>query len=233
MAFFRIFPMAMALSLGACLLGMIPAAQADPYLRVCRNGVIYYYFDSHGEKKNQASLFSGKNLKISPQAQRRLSVQDLEPLIQEASSSHNVPPSLIKAVIRVESNFNSNATSPKGAQGLMQLMPGTAGDLQVVNPYDQRENIWGGVKYLRLLLEKFGNRLPLALAAYNAGPKRVEQRQGVPAIPETQGFVRDVCTMFLEYSKQEPPGPATIPSPAPENQAKGQMSAPPTPTSGK
>ena len=121
-------------------------------------------------------------------------------MIQEASRSHNVPPSLIKAVIRVESNFNPSATSPKGAQGLMQLMPGTADDLMVANPYDPRENISGGVRYLRMLLEKFNNRLPLALAAYNAGPKRVSQRLEVPAIPETQGFVQDVCTEFLKYS---------------------------------
>jgi hypothetical protein len=104
-------------------------------------------------------------------------------------------------VIRVESNFNPAATSPKGAQGLMQLMPGTAEQLQVSNPYDIRENIAAGTRYLGMLLQKFDNNLALALAAYNAGPQRVEKYQMVPNIKETQGFGRDVCTNFLQYSK--------------------------------
>ncbi len=86
----------------------------------------------------------------------------------------------------------------------MQLMPRTADDLMVANPYDPRENISGGVRYLRMLLEKFNYRLPLALAAYNAGPQRVSQRQEFPAIPETQWFVHDVCTNFMKYSKESP-----------------------------
>jgi soluble lytic murein transglycosylase-like protein len=102
----------------------------------------------------------------------------------------------------VESNFNPAATSPKGAQGLMQLMPGTAEQLQVSNPYDIRENIAAGTRYLGMLLQKFDNNLALALAAYNAGPQRVEKCQTVPNIKETQGFVRDVCTNFFQYSKE-------------------------------
>ncbi len=99
----------------------------------------------------------------------------------------------------------------------MQLMPGTADDLKVTDSYDPRENVNGGVRYLRQLLDKFNNRLPLALAAYNAGPKRVEQRLEVPAIPETQGFVQDVCTHFLKYSKEPAvaPAPGTAPAPSP------------------
>ena len=124
----------------------------------------------------------------------------MEPCIQSAGRNHKLPPALIKAVIRVESNFNPEATSPKGAQGLMQLMPGTAEQLQVSNPYDIQENIRGGSRYLGMMLQKFNYNLPLALAAYNAGPGRVERCQGVPQIQETQRFVRDVCTSFLQYS---------------------------------
>lgn len=141
---------------------------------------------------------------IRPPCRNKLSPQELDPLVHEASRQHNLPPSLIRAVIRVESNFNPAATSPKGAQGLMQLMPATAEQLQVSNPYDIRENIWAGTRYLKMLLQKFNNQLPLALAAYNAGPQRVQQSQGIPPIEETQGFVRDVCTNFLKYSYTSP-----------------------------
>ena len=98
-----------------------------------------------------------------PQSFKKLSPQELEPLIKSASQQHNLPDALIKAVIRVESNFNPAATSPKGAQGLMQLMPGTAEQLQVTNPYDIKENIWAGTRYLGMLLQKFNNNLPMAL----------------------------------------------------------------------
>ena len=165
--------------------------------------MVYYYFSNRGAIRRPSFRPLVKIPVTSPKARRRASPQELEPLIQEASRRHHLPPSLVKAVIRVESNFNSAATSPKGAQGLMQLMPGTAEDLKVADPYDPRENVWGGARYLRMLLEKFNFQLPLALAAYNAGPQRVSQHHQVPAIPETQGFVQDVCTEFLKYNKKQ------------------------------
>ena len=135
----------------------------------------------------------------------KLSAQELEPWIKWASQNHNIPPALIKAVIRVESNFNPSAKSPKGAQGLMQLMPGTAKQLQVTDAYDIKENISGGTRYLGMLLQQFNGNLPLTLAAYNVGPQRVARCQGIPPIKETQGFVRDVCTNFLQYSGDPAP----------------------------
>lgn len=135
------------------------------------------------------------------------SAPSLQPIIQEASNYYNVPPALIKAVIRVESNFNPAALSPKGAQGLMQLMPATAADLQVANPYDIKENIFAGTRYLSLLLQKFNHKLPYALAAYNAGPQRVDRHQDVPPIAETQEFVRNVCLHFLRYEAEKSAGP--------------------------
>jgi len=185
----------------AFTIGHIHVLGAERFIRVCKNGVIYYYFDNKMDETNHDYKMMNRLVRIPPPPpQNRLGASDLGPLIKSASRQHNLPESLIKAVIRVESNFNPSATSPKGAQGLMQLMPGTADQLQVVNPYDIQENIWGGTRYLRWLLEKFNYNLPLALAAYNAGPQRVEQFQGVPPIRETQGFVRDVCTTFLQYS---------------------------------
>lgn len=186
--------------------GNIPGAQAQTFQRVYKNGVIYYYFSSRGEGGPRQPYFrSGENKIIRPSVGRKVSPLELEPVVQEASRHYNLPSPLIKAVIRVESNFVPTATSPKGAQGLMQLMPGTATELQVRNPYDIRENIWAGTHYLYLMLEKFGYRLPLALAAYNAGPQRVEQHQDIPPIKETQGFVRDVCVNFLQYSGESCP----------------------------
>lgn len=196
--------MAIILVSGILMVIKTPEVQADPYLRVCKNGVIYYYFTQREAKKTEPFLHSGKIRLPRPNPANKISTQEMEPLIQEAARSHNLPPSLIKAVIRVESNFYPTATSPKGAQGLMQLMPETADHLRVANPYDIRENVWAGTRYLYMLLEKFNNRLHLALAAYNAGPQRVEKYQGVPPIKETQDFVRDVCTNFLQYTEGKP-----------------------------
>jgi soluble lytic murein transglycosylase len=131
-----------------------------------------------------------------PLSNKTLSVRELEAWITWASRNHKMPPALIKAVIRVESNFNPVATSPKGAQGLMQLMPGIAEQLQIAKPYDPQENIWAGTRYLGILLKKFHNNPPMALATYNVGPERVERCRGIPPIDETRGFVRDVGIIF-------------------------------------
>ena len=182
-------------------------------MRVCKDGVIHYYFTNRPSQKPSVTRLARRNQPPHPLGRPRPSPGELEPLIHEVSQQHNLPASLIKAVIRVESNFNPEATSPKGAQGLMQLMPGTAEDLQVVNPYDAQENVWAGTRYLKMLLEKFNNRLPLALAAYNAGPKRVDQHQDVPPIRETQNFVRNVCENFVKYSGEQPPKKSGNPPP--------------------
>jgi soluble lytic murein transglycosylase-like protein len=188
--------------------GNVAVAQSQSFQRVYKNGVIYYYFSSREEGGLRQSYLRSRDYKIiRPPVGRKVSPQELEPVVQEAGRHYNLPPTLIKAVIRVESNFVDTATSPKGAQGLMQLMPGTADDLQVRNPYDIRENIWAGTRYLGMLLQKFNHNLPLALAAYNIGPRRIQLYQGIPPIRETQGFVRDVCTNFLLYSEGEPAPP--------------------------
>jgi soluble lytic murein transglycosylase-like protein len=125
----------------------------------------------------------------------------LRPLTVEAARANDLPVSLVEAVIRVESNFTPHAVSPKGAMGLMQLMPGTARDLGVEDPFCPRQNIHAGSRYLRLLLNLFGQDLPLALAAYNAGFRRVLEHGGrVPPIPETQDFVSRV---LQEYTQRE------------------------------
>ena len=116
-----------------------------------------------------------------------------EDLVREHSQRQSLRPELVRAVIQVESGFNPSATSPKGAMGLMQLMPDTARQLGVSNAYDPEENIRGGTTYLRQLLNKFGNE-QLALAAYNAGPGAVDKYDGVPPYRETKDYVRRVGT---------------------------------------
>jgi soluble lytic murein transglycosylase-like protein len=127
----------------------------------------------------------------------------LEPIIQEAAQVYGLPASLIRAVIKVESNFASWAVSPKGAMGLMQLMPGTATFLGVREPFNPRENILGGSRYLRLLIDFFGGSVPLALAGYNAGYQRVVAcGYRVPDIKETQEFLSQVMGWYLAEEKK-------------------------------
>lgn len=129
----------------------------------------------------------------------RLPEGDTGPYVQEikaAAERYGVPIKLVSAVIRAESGFNARAVSPKGARGLMQLMPTTAATLGVRNSFDPRENIDGGVRHLRALIDRFPNRLPLALAAYNAGEKAVTQYNGIPPYPETQDYVSKVLYFY-------------------------------------
>ena len=129
----------------------------------------------------------------------RAEPQALDGYIQAAALNHQVDPLLIRAVIKAESNFDSNAVSAKGAQGLMQLMPGTAKNLSVANPFDPLQNINGGTKYLRRLLDSYNGDIWLSLAAYNAGPGNVTP-QGMKAyIPETQEYVAKVMGHYSLY----------------------------------
>ncbi len=120
----------------------------------------------------------------------------LEPLIERHASASNLDPRLVRAVIQVESGYNQRARSNKGAIGLMQLMPETASELAVRDPYDADENLRGGTTYLRQMIDTFPASLEMALAAYNAGPGAVERHRGVPPFPDTIDYVRRVMSLF-------------------------------------
>lgn len=121
---------------------------------------------------------------------------NLNELVSEASSRYRLDPDLVNSVIKAESGFNVRAVSPKGARGLMQLMPGTASQLGVPNAFDPEANVDGGTKYLRELLERYNFDIVKALAAYNAGPHRVEQYGGVPPYYETRAYVARIVKDF-------------------------------------
>jgi hypothetical protein len=129
-------------------------------------------------------------------AQKFQSSTDLNEVVRAASGTYHLDPDLVSSVIRAESGFNVRAVSPKGAQGLMQLMPQTASQLGVQNAFDPQANVEGGARYLRELLERYDFDLIKALAAYNAGPQRVEQYGGVPPYYETKAYVARIVRDF-------------------------------------
>jgi soluble lytic murein transglycosylase-like protein len=138
----------------------------------------------------------------SVQRTRRLSTKlvalpdtHLEPMIARHSGNQNLDPRLVRALIQAESGYNVRALSNKGAIGLMQLMPGTASELNV-NPYDPDQNIQGGTMYLRQMIDHFAGKVELAIAAYNAGPGAVEKHRGIPPFAETRDYVKRVLALW-------------------------------------
>jgi len=130
------------------------------------------------------------------------SPHSLDQRIKDAALRSALDPSLIKAVIQIESNFESRATSPKGAQGLMQLMPQTAQSQGMRHPFHVTENLMAGCDYLRQLINKYRGNLELALAAYNAGPRNVEKFKGVPPFPETRHYVKKVLKTYQKIKSR-------------------------------
>ncbi len=145
---------------------------------------------------------------------------DLKAIVEEASKTHSIDPDLINSVIHAESRFNPRAVSPKGAQGLMQLMPGTASQLGVTNAFDPHANVNAGTRYLNDLLIRYNDDVIKALAAYNAGPHRVDQYKGVPPYRETRNYVASIIRDFnqkklaqQQAKAQQNPSPAALKKP--------------------
>jgi soluble lytic murein transglycosylase-like protein len=170
------------------------------------SGVIYY---TNAPSEGQARLAIRelpRPLPVSALSPSRLPPdagnQGFDQLIRTTAKAYDVEYALVKAVIKAESGFNHKAVSPKGAQGLMQLMPATARLRGVRDVFNPRDNVEGGVRHLKWLLDRYGGNVPYAVAAYNAGEKRVEDAGGIPNIPETREYLARVLRYRENYRRE-------------------------------
>ena len=188
----------------------IAAASAEVFKYVDEDGVICYTDAPLGKKAEKVLADTDKKVL------RNKNITEKKPVlqttyshyVQKAAQKYDIEPELIHAVIRTESNGNHRAVSKKGAIGLMQLMPSTANDMNVGNPFNPEENIEGGTRYLKYLIEKFNGNLTLALAAYNSGPKTVEKYGNVPPITETRQYVNKVFSLYNGKKQYALSGPS-------------------------
>lgn len=184
----------------ACLVTAIPAA-ADIYRYEDDEGIVHFT-DAPTDRRFKIfmrDLKKDRELRTRLQFSRSVNPAEYENIIKACADKYGVNPSLIKAVIHAESGYNPNAVSSKGASGLMQLMPGTARSLKVANRFDPKDNVEGGVKYLRFLLDTFRGDVSLALAAYNAGLNKVAKYGGIPPYAETRTYVNRVLAYMQSY----------------------------------
>lgn len=147
----------------------------------------------------------------------RVSAAEIDAAIEQSATRHGVDANLVRALVKVESNFNPNAVSNKGAMGLMQLMPRTASGLSVSNPFDPQQNVDAGVRHLKQLLNNFGGDVRLSLAAYNAGEGAIKRNGGVPHYAETQNYVRRITDLYWNKN-----GTAFGPMSAPVHMYRGE-----------
>ena len=179
-----------------CLLSLLNPSilRADIYYYVDQNGV--WHFTNIKNDTHYRLYLKSMNKRADQY------IRDYEDIITAAAQRFGIEPALIKAIIKSESDFDHQAISTDGAQGLMQLMPSTAVEMDVSNPMDPEENIFGGARYLSILIRHFRD-VSLAVAAYNAGPRNVEHFKGIPPFPETLRFVRRVLKCYQMYRNQK------------------------------
>jgi soluble lytic murein transglycosylase len=185
-------------------LGLGSPAAADPqiYRYIAPDGTIHYANAPMTGSYRPYSIRSdvGFTALKGPKRDRKR----YYPLIDRTARQYQVDPALIRAVVKAESDYDPRAVSSAGALGLMQLMPGTAQDLAVSNPFDPEENVRGGVQYLRYLLDRFNGDTALAVAAYHAGEQNVDRHNGIPPIEATKTYVKRVLTFHKNYRRSMP-----------------------------
>jgi soluble lytic murein transglycosylase-like protein len=183
------------------LLLMVTPVRADIYRYEDDEGIVHFT-DAPTDRRFKIfmrDLKKDKQLRTKLQFSSSVNPAEYDSIISSCATKYGVNPCLIKAVIHAESGYNPNAVSRKGASGLMQLMPGTARSLKVSNSFDPQDNVEGGVKYLRFLLDTFRGDVSLAVAAYNAGLNKVARYGGIPPYNETRTYVNRVLSYMQSY----------------------------------
>jgi soluble lytic murein transglycosylase len=178
------------------LLFLVTGAAADIYRYVDADGVVHFTNDPPTKK---FKLYRREGARAQLLNVNRAIPSSLGEIISRNCAKYSLEEGLVHAVIKAESNYNSTAVSKKGALGMMQLMPGTARLLNVDNPLDPAENIGGGSRYLRQMLDEFNGNLDFAIAAYNAGPNAVKRHGGIPPYEETRIYVKRVKQYLSNY----------------------------------
>ncbi len=192
---------ALLISQAILLLAITDPARADIYRYEDDEGIVHFT-DAPTDRRFKVFMRDlKKDLKLRTKMQlpRSVNPAEYDQIIASCATKYGVNPCLIKAVIHAESGYNPNAVSRKGASGLMQLMPGTARSLKVSNSFDPKDNVEGGVKYLRFLLDTFRGDVSLAVAAYNAGLNKVAKYGGIPPYNETRTYVNRVLSYMQSY----------------------------------
>jgi soluble lytic murein transglycosylase-like protein len=164
-------------------------------------------FVNAGETRAKGGLVTGAIRPVKA-GNASLPLPEINGLVEQTASRHHIDPQLVHAIIKVESEYDPQAVSRKGAMGLMQLIPETAQRFGVENPFDPKENIEGGVSYLKHLLDLYRGDLPLSLAAYNAGEAAVQRFGGIPSFAETRDYVQKVTNIYQSVSPQSGANPA-------------------------
>ena len=175
---------------------------AEIYSYTDENGVLHFSNAPTSSRYRYAGPETARHASATYYFSRRM--HDYDDIIREASRSHGVHFGLIKAMIHAESNFNPAAISRAGAMGLMQIMPANLNEFGVSDPFNPRDNVMGGTRYLKSLMTKYNSDLTLSLAAYNAGPGAVDKYKTIPPYPETEKYIEKVLRLYSQYKNPRP-----------------------------